>query len=253
MDERVESSPALKAFGLLETIANFHHSPTLSELTETAGLPKPTLHRWLTMLEGANLVRRMPDGRRYELATRATDLAFAILSNNSGSPQRRQILSKVVEALGESCNLTVLQGSEVVYLERVEANQPLRVAFHKGSRVPAHCSASGKLFLAMMTAAKREKLLATLALDRYTPNTILDGDALRAELARIRQRGYALDDEEFFSGLFCIAVPIFERTGRDCIAALALQAPIVRLSTENAAAHLPTLRGAADSLAATLA
>ncbi|WP_336492300.1 IclR family transcriptional regulator [Methylobacterium nigriterrae] len=252
MDDTPESSPALKAFGLLETIAAMDHAPTLAELTELTSLPKPTLHRWMSMLEGADLVRRMPDGRRYELAARATSLAFAILSNNPGSTQRHQILQRVARDLGESCNLTVLQGGEVMYLDRVEAALPLRVAFQRGSRVPAHCSASGKMFLALMAPTKRERLLGTLSLDRHTPNTLTDPGALQAELTAIRRQGYALDDEEFLTGLFCIAVPVFGRTGRECLAALALQAPVVRLSRENAVERLPNLQAAAEALAVTL-
>lgn len=252
MDDVIESSPALKAFGLLETIAAMDHAPTLAELTDAASLPKPTLHRWLSMLEGAGLIQRLPDGRRYELATRATSLAFTILSNNPGSMQRHSILQRVARDLGESCNFTVLQGSEVVYLDRVEATLPLRVAFQKGSHVPAHCSASGKLFLAMMPAAKRDRMLSTLPLDRHTQNTLTDMAALVPELHRIRESGYALDDEEFLSGLFCIAVPIMDGTGRDCVAALALQAPVVRLSRDNAADRLPILFEAANHLAASL-
>ena len=250
--EAVETSPALKAFSLLELIATMDHPPTLAELTETANLPKPTLHRWLSMLEGAELLRRLPDGRRYELAERATSLAFAILSNSPGSTRRHQILEGVARELGESCNLTILQGAEVVYLDRVEAAQPLRVAFQKGSRVPVHCSASGKMFLSAMPRGRRERLLATLKLERHTGNTLVEGDALAAELAGIKSKGYALDDEEYLSGLFCIAVPVLDRTGRECIAALALQGPVVRLSRDNAEARLPTLRSAAEALAATL-
>lgn len=252
MEDASESSPALKAFGLLETIAAMDHAPTLAELTESANLPKPTLHRWLAMLEGAELIRRLPDGRRYELAERATALAFAILSNNPGSTQRHQILQRVVRDLGESCNLTVLQGSEVMYLDRVEASLPLRVAFQKGSRVPAHASASGKLFLAMMPPAKRARLIGTLRLERYTANTLCEPDGLGAELARVKRQGYALDDEEFLSGLFCIAVPILDRPGRACLAALALQAPVVRVSRDKVEERLPVLREAAQALAATL-
>jgi IclR family transcriptional regulator, acetate operon repressor len=252
MDDIPDSSPTLKAFSLLETIASMDHAPTLAELTESANLPKPTLHRWLAMLEGAELVQRLPDGRRYELAARARSLAFAILSNTPGSTLRHQILERVVRDLGESCNLTILDGGEVMYLDRVEAMLPLRVAFQKGSRVPAHCSASGKLFLAMMSPAKREKLLNTLTLDRYTQNTLTDSTALKEELSRIRRQGYAFDDEEFLSGLFCIAVPINDKSRRECVAALALQAPVVRLSSQNAADRLPVLRTAADAVAATL-
>lgn len=251
-DQTAESSPALKAFSLLEIIAGMDHAPTLAELTEAANLPKPTLHRWLAMLESAELIRRMPDGRRYELAARATSLAFAILSNSPGSTQRHQILERLVRQLGESCNLTILEGGEVMYLDRVEATLPLRVAFQKGSRVPAHCSASGKMFLAMMSPARRNRLLSTLILDRYTPNTIVEINALNEELALIRRQGYALDDEEFLSGLFCIAVPVIDKTRRECVAALALQAPVVRLSRDNATERLATLSAAAEALSAIL-
>ncbi|MEP9349224.1 IclR family transcriptional regulator [Xanthobacter sp. KR7-225] len=252
MDDIPDAPPAMKAFGLLEVIASMDHAPTLAELTEVADLPKPTLHRWLAMLENADLIHRLPDGRRYELAARATTLAFSILANSPGSMRRHQILQKVAADLGESCNFTVLQGYEVIYLDRVEAALPLRVAFQKGSHVPAHCSASGKLFLAMMSPAKRERLLRATGLKRYTPNTLTDLAALDEEFAKVKRQGYALDDEEFLSGLFCIAVPIFDLARGECVAALALQAPIVRLSRANADARLPALRSAAEALATTL-
>lgn len=251
MDEP-ESSPALKAFSLLATIAGMDHAPTLAELTEATSLPKPTLHRWISMLEGADMVRRLPDGRRYELGSRATALAFSILSNNPGSTQRHQILQRIVDDLGESCNLTVLQGSEVLYLDRVEATLPLRVAFQKGSRVPVHCSASGKMFLAMMPPLKRERLLDGLSFERYTKNTLTGRDALDAELALIRAQGYAFDDEEFLTGLFCIAIPVFDADKSTCLAGLALQAPVVRLCRDNAVQRLATLQTAAEALARTL-
>lgn len=95
-----------------------------------------------------------------------------------------------------------------MYLDRVEAALPLRVAFQKGSRVPAHCSASGKLFLAMMPPAKRKRVVDALVLDRHTQNTLTDLEALNTEPSRIKGLSYALDDEEFLSGLFCIAVRI---------------------------------------------
>ncbi|PNG27971.1 IclR family transcriptional regulator [Methylocella silvestris] len=253
MDDAPDSSPALKAFSLLKTIAEMDHAPTLAELTEIVDLPKPTLHRWLTMLEGAELLQRLPDGRRYELAAQASALALSILSNNPGSMQRHQILERVARDLGESCNLTVLQGSEVMYLDRVEAMLPLRVAFQKGSHVPVHCSASGKMFLAMMPPARRERLLDTLSLRRFTPNTLTTRAALDVEFAAVRRQGFAFDDEEFLPGLFCIAVPIFGAGKRECLAGLALQAPIVRLSRENAMERLPALQAAAAALAATMA
>lgn len=230
------------------------HAPTLTEMTAILGQPKATLHRWLGTLEAAGLVQRTPDGRRYELAARASRLALSILANKPGSALRHGILQRTVGRLGESCNLTVLNGTEVAYIDRVESVWPLRVTFQAGSRVPVHCSASGKLFLALMPPAKRDRLLDGLALERFTANTLANRRALTAELASIRRQRYALDREEYLAGLVCLAVPIFQGSGRgrSCVAALALQAPATRLSCDGAVEKLPVLREAAEALAATL-
>lgn len=251
MDER---ATLLKPLDLLEAIASAPHAPTLAELTTALGQPKPTVHRWLATLEGVGLVGRMPGGRRYELAARSSRLALSILANSSGSALRHEILQRTVATLGESCNLTVLNGTGVTYIDRVESVWPLRITFQAGSRVPLHCSASGKLFLAMMAPAKRERLLSGLTLDRFTDSTLTDRAALGAELAVVRGQQYALDREEYLAGLICIAVPVFQAgaRGRTCVAALALQAPVVRLSCEGALEKLPTLRDAAAALSATL-
>jgi DNA-binding IclR family transcriptional regulator len=108
------------------------------------------------------------------------------------------------------------------------------------------------MFLSMMSPAKRQRLLATLTLERHTPNTLIDPAALEVELTNVRRQGYALDDEEFLSGLFCIAVPIHDPSNGACLAGLALQAPVVRLNRDNAAERLPVLRAAADVLAGML-
>lgn len=252
--DQIAAGKSLKPLGLLEVIASLPHAATLSELTTATGEPKPTVHRWLGTLEEARLVQRTPDGRRYELAARSSRLAFAILANGPGGAIRHAILEQTVRRLGESCNFTVFTGSEVTYLDRVESVWPLRVTFQPGSKVPAHCSASGKLFLALMPPAKRDLILANLALERFTGNTVPDRATLKSELATIRRQRYALDREEYMLGLVCLAVPIVQGQGRSrrCVAALALQAPVMRLSCEGALEKLPVLRDAAQSLAATL-
>lgn len=246
-------TPLLKPLGLLETIASAAHAPTLADLTASVGQPKATLHRWLATLESAGLVQRTPDGRRYELAARASRLALSILSNAPGSALRHDILRRTVERLGESCNLTVLDGTGVTYVDRVESLWPLRITFQAGSRVPVHCSASGKLFLAFMPPARRDRLLGLITLERFTDTTLTDRAALEAELESIRSRRYALDREEYLAGLVCVAVPVYQGgRSRRCVAALALQAPTMRLSCDRAVEKLPVLREAADALAATL-
>ena len=249
-----KSVPILKPLGLLEEIASAEHAPSLAHLTIRSRQPKATLHRWLATLEGAGLVQRTPDGRHYELGERASRLAFSILANKSGSRLRHEILQRVVKEVGETCNLTVLHGTQVVYLDRVESMWPLRITFQRGSKVPAYCSASGKLFLALMSPTKRAQILQEITLKSFTDNTLIDVERLQQELVLIRRDRYALDREEYLSGLVCIAVPIFQGVGRErcCVAALALQAPVSRLSYEDMRSKLPILQKAAQALASTL-
>ncbi len=244
----------LKPLALLETVAGMQHPATLAELAISMGVPKPTMHRWLASLEDAGLLQRTLDGRRYELAPRASQLAFAILANKPGGAVRHEILRNVVHEVGEACNLTVLDGTHVTYLDRVESTWPLRITFQQGSKVPAYCSASGKLFLALMPPAKRNPVLRQIVLERLTENTLTDQSALLNELTAIRKNGYALDREEFMSGLVCLAVPIYQQKGRSraCVAALAIQAPVTRLPLADMQTKLPVLQKAAETLAATL-
>jgi DNA-binding IclR family transcriptional regulator len=248
-------SGALKPLALLERIAAMDHPVSLADVAAGSDVPRPTLHRWLNALATAGLLERSPDGRRFELASRASQLAFAILANRPGAALRHDLLEKVVRTVGESCNLTVLHGTEVTYIDRVEAMWPLRITFQRGSRVPVHCSASGKLFLALMPPAKRDLILRDLTFERFTDNTIGDREALLAELATIRKERYALDREEYQAGLVCLAVPVIQRIGRSpvCVAALAMQAPVSRMSYEAMIEKLPALNEAAQAMAATLA
>ena len=239
---------------LLELVAARAQPATLAELAASCDAPRPTMHRWLASLTGAGLLQRAPDGRRFELAPRASQLAFSILGNQPGAAVRHDILQRVAQDVGESCNLTVLHGTQVTYIDRVEAMWPLRVSFQRGSQVPVHCSASGKLFLALMPPAKRDALLEGCPLERHTANTLGDREALARELKAIRKQRYALDREEYLLGLVCLAVPIVAKAGnkQPCVAALAIQAPVARLDSEHILDKLPRLQAAAQSLSVTL-
>jgi DNA-binding IclR family transcriptional regulator len=245
---------ALKPLGLLEAVAGMPHPATLAELAASIGVPRPTMHRWLSSLEAAGFLQRTLDGRRFEFAPRSSRLAFSILGNRPGGTLRHEILQRVVQEVGEACNLTVLDGTQVTYLDRVEAEWLLRISFQQGSKVPAYCSASGKLFLALMRPAKRDLLLRLMPLERLTENTITKKTELLKELTEIRRHKYALDREEFLSGLVCLAVPIFQQKAqsRTCVAALAIQAPVTRMSHLDILTKLPVLQRAADALAITL-
>ncbi len=243
-------TPALRLLALLEVIAGQDGAFSLHGLAEHTGTPKPTLHRMLQQLEGGGWLQREGDGRHYGTGVRLRRLAEQLLLNATTHGARHAVLRRLVDELGESCNITALSGGEVIYLDRVETAAPLRFTLHPGSRVPAHCSASGKLLLAQMTPAQRRRLLAHAPLQVYTPRTVTDLDALEDELKRVRRDGYALDNEEFLPGLLCAAVLVPAPGGARSNLCVAVQAPVMRLTADKALQLVPALQRAAAALAA---
>lgn len=242
-------TPTMRLLALLEVIAEKDQFFTLQGLVEETGLPKPTLHRMLQQLEASGILQRDGDSRQYGTGVRLRRLAENLLLNNTVHGARHAVLSRLVEEVGESCNITALSGNEVLYLDRVETSAPLRFYLHPGSRVPVHCSASGKLFLAQMSPSQRKRLLAHVPLERFTQNTLTELSMLEAEIERVQRDGYAFDDEEFLPGLLCIAVLVPTTKGRSNLG-IAIQAPIMRLTPDKALEFLPALRQAAEAIAA---
>jgi DNA-binding IclR family transcriptional regulator len=244
-------TPVLRLVALLEVIAARDQRYTLQGLAEATGLPKPTLHRMLQQLESAGLLQRGAEGRTYGTGARLRRLAENLLLNDSHDGARHAVLRHLVDEVGESCNITALAGSEVIYLDRVETPAPLRFYLHVGSRVPAHCSASGKMFLSQMSAEQRRRLLAHAPLEKFTAKTITSMARLEREIARVQGDGYALDEEEFLPGLLCIAVlvPRLAPDAGPSNLCIAVQAPVMRMSAAKARQWLPALRRAADALA----
>lgn len=240
-------TPTLRLFALLEVVASKDQFFSLQGLAEETGIPKPTLHRMLQQLESAGLLERSGDSRQYGTGVRLRKLAENLLLNDTFHGARHGVLRALVNEIGESCNLTALSGSEVMYLDRVETPAPLRFYLHSGSRVPVHCSASGKLFLAGMTPAQRQRLLGHAPLEAFTPKTLTHLDALEEEIKQVKRQGFALDNEEFLPGLMCVAVLVPSTSGRSNLC-VAVQAPIMRLTPDKALGLLPALQRAADAL-----
>ena len=252
MNTNTETGPGLRLLELLDLLAREETPQALPDVVAKSGWPKPTVHRMLTQLEAGGWLVREPDGRHFALAPRLLRLSEAALSSSTLQGVRHAVLRQLVNEVGESCNLTALSGAEVIYRDRVESAFPLRMERRPGTRVPAHCSASGKLFLAWMGARQRRTLLDGLDLRRYTASTLTERDALEAELDTIRRDGHAVDAEEFVEGLVCVAVPVFAPGQTTVRCALALQAPAARMTLAQARLQLPRLQTAAQALARTL-
>ena len=240
-------TPTLRLFALLEVIGAKDQYFSLQSLADETAVPKPTLHRMLQQLEAAQLLERSGDGRHYGTGVRLRRLAENLLMNDTAHGARHAVLRNLVAEVGESVNLTALSGSEVIYLDRVETPAPLRFYLHPGSRVPVHCSASGKVFLSQMATSQRQRLLDNTPLEAFTPKTLTAPEALEAEIRKVNRQGFALDNEEFLPGLLCVAVAVPSAGGRSNLC-VAVQAPLMRLTADKALALLPALQRAAAAL-----
>lgn len=248
--ERGDSS-ALRAFAVLEHIASAEEPPTLEEITRGIGLPKPTVFRILRLLVDSGLAQREVHEKRYVVGPRTAALALDVQTRSSARRERHAILARLVETIGETCNFTMLDGGEVVYLDRVETTANVRLHMKPGSRVPVHCTASGKLLLSPLPTAQVRRLLGAGPLRRYTPRTIVDPAALEQELSRIRTSGVGTDVGEYLLDSVCLAVPVRDRHGRIC-AAIAVHGPAPRMTLRKGYGFVPAMQQAATEIATTL-
>ncbi|MCV6903384.1 MAG: IclR family transcriptional regulator, partial [Achromobacter xylosoxidans] len=215
-------------------------------------MPKSTLMRLLASMQRAGFVAATPTENGFVPGPQATALALATLRASAFTRACRAVLAQLVGKLGETCNLTAPDGDQVIYMERVETAEPLRLFFAVGSHVPMHCTASGKLFLASMNRLERGRVLARLPLTRNTPRTLTDPARLEDELERLATRGIGIDNEEFVRGMSAVAVPVRDAQDR-VVAAVACHAPTARLLLDDLLRAVPVLQGAAQSMSAVLA
>jgi IclR family acetate operon transcriptional repressor len=244
VEEPVSGSSAERSLRLLALLAHEGRALSLADLAAQLGLPKGTAHRICTQLLATGFLARDLDERSFVVGPALRQLAFDTLNHGSVRGLRHEVLAALVQEVGETCNLTTLDGARVLYLDRVEAQWPLRLTLDVGSHVPLHCTASGKLFLAQMPKKARDAMIDGLPLSRMTASTLTDRAALRAECDAIAQDGFSRDREEFMAGLVAVAVPVRDAAG-EVRAALAVHAPTARMSMADAERRIDALKAAA--------
>lgn len=235
----------LRALTVLEHLTESPQPLTLAQLAHLMQAPKSTVMRLLRAMEVEGYVLHLPAERGFVAGTRATTLALRTLRGSNMRRECRAVLRNLVDKLGETCNLTVPDAGRVLYVERVETTEPLRMHLQPGTFVPMHCTASGKLFLASMSLLERRRLLANLTLTRHSPRTLIDPAVLEAELARNAKLGLGIDNEEFVRGMIAVAVPVLGEGGK-AVAAIACHAPTARVSLDDLMAKVPNMRIAAE-------
>lgn len=242
-----------RALDVLEVLAAGDDDVSLSQITERTGLPLGTVHRLLSNLVARGYAAQDRETRLYGPGPRLLEVAAKAAASRRFGLSRiaRPCLHGLTEATDETSNLLVLQGDEGVYSEQVGSRRLVRMFTEVGQRVPLYCTGGGKAILSGFSAEQLEAYLERTALRPFTPKTITTPERLREELARAREQGFALDDEERETGVCCVAAPIFDRFGR-CVAALSISGPTTRMSRERAISLGPLVRQAADTCSAQL-
>lgn len=239
-----------KAFSILEIIAAGRQPMSMTEIVRASGLTKPTAHRITTVLAEMGFIERDTLKRGFIEGPRLIKLSLDTLGAAAPRTLRHTILRSISEQVGETCNFGILVGSEVLYLDRVEAKWPLGLRLEAGSRVPAHCTAIGKLLLSQLPARERHQTIAAMPLARYTGRTLTDPQRLSEALDRIAVSRIGIDDQEFIDGVVCVAVPVAADDGQ-VVGCIAISAPEARVPLEQALKFIPRMRDAAARLGST--
>lgn len=240
-----------KALSLLTLLGDYPHGILASALARESGYPLSTAHRLLGTLVREGYAKFDPPTRRYTVGLRVFQLAQSFSVANGFAGMTKPILEVVSAATREATILGVLDGDRQLYVNTIPGPQQVSVVGEPGDHGPLHCTALGKVMIAFSPDHVREHLERTVALDRYSANTIIDRAAFRSEIERVHKQGYAVADEEHELGIRAISVPVF--VDHQLVAAVATAAPAFRASLEQLESYVPELEDAAQSLATVMA
>lgn len=244
-------SPVLKALRLIEQLAASGEPVALADLSRAVSLPKPTAFRLARSLESGGFIEKDPLTRRYRVGSAFEEIALNALRNGAGHGARRFLMNQLAERLGARVNLVVLKAGNLSFVEWVHSAAPVRINIDADSPMPIHCTASGKLLLAFGPDELREHFLEAAPFERLTKNTKTSARELERELYRIRENGFAEDDQELIPGVNCLAVPIRNRAG-EVVAGLAVMASSATLPLAELRGELGEIQRIAALMAAEL-
>jgi IclR family transcriptional regulator, KDG regulon repressor len=201
----------------------------LAELCAELKLHKSTVHRLIMVLEHHRLIERSPSTGRYQLGLRLFELGSKAMSVLDLREHSRRFLARILDETQETVHFCLFDQGEILYVEKLEPRRSVRLASRVGRRVPAYCTSVGKAMLAQLPEPEVETILRQARLKRLTKNTITKPQALKAELSKIRTRGYAIDDEENEQGVRCVGAVVWDHTGRPR-AAISVSGPSFRMT-----------------------
>lgn len=221
----------MRAFRILEAFDRQRAALTSMEIAERVGMNNKTVHRFLLTMEEIGAVSRISRGR-FCLGMALADLGSQVPVHRVLNEAVLLHLEKLAEHYNESIQAAVLESTDIVSIAHIPSRNVLSIGIRVGKRWPAYCTAVGKVLIANMTDSVLREYAPTLKYERRTPSTITSASALVRHIKKVRQQGYALNDQESERGLRAIAVPVKNRQDQT-IAAISISGPVTRLSLEN--------------------
>jgi len=222
-----------RGLALLDKIAEAKAGVLLSDLAQMLDLPASTTHRLLNTLEAQGFVRRELDQELWFVGTAGFKIGNGFLASRDFVRQAKPFMRTLVSKVGETSNLSVLEGSKAVIIAQHQCSEIMRMMVPLGSASPLHASGVGKAILSGLPEVERNSKLDALVLDRITPWTMTTRNELSEALAGYAQKGWAFDDQEHAVGLRCIAACLFNEDAYP-IAAISVSGPLARIDDERA-------------------
>ena len=238
-----------KALDVLDLVAAYERPVRFSELLEQSPYPKATLYRLLQTLVAQGMLAFDTAHGTYAMGIRLVRLAHVAWQQSSLAPIARPHLDRLSAEVGETVHLAQLDHAQVLYVDKRNARQPIPMYSQAGKVGPAYCTGVGKAMLAFLPDAQLPAVLAQQSWHPFTPKTYTTPEALCAELANIRARGFAFDDEEHEPGIICVALPILSSRGA-LLGALSVTSNTVRKNLQALAALAPKVQECASIIAA---
>lgn len=235
-----------RALDMLELLAR-NPGQTLTELSEATALPVATVYRALVTLQGHGMVELEDPAQVWHVGAGAFRVGTAFLRRTKVVERARQPMDALMRATGETANLGMESRDEVLFLSQVETHETIRAFFPPGTKGPMHSSGIGKALLAWYPEDRVRGIIARQGLQKFTSLTLTQDSALLRDLARTRDRGYAIDDQERAEGMRCIAAPIFNAYGEP-VAGLSVSGPAFRVGLSDASRIGALVKSAADQV-----
>ncbi|AZV45236.1 IclR family transcriptional regulator [Peribacillus asahii] len=240
-----------RAADVLELFMVSNPELSIKEISQKLNLSKSTVHGIIKTLEHRGYLQQNPDDLKYKLGIKLFELGNFVGEQLDIGKVARPIIGNLVDELNETVHLVIRQQDEVIYIEKVEGARALTIYSHVGKRAPVHCTGVGKVILAYQSENEIDRVLSSAALEAYTKYTMTNITDIKNHLQSIREKGYAIDDEEIELGLKCVAAPIFNHQGK-VIASISCAAPKMRFDEVRMPEVIMKIKRAASEISSCL-